>query len=91
MRVEVVFGRKPPEAAGEAADDIYEADDAELAVGDIVLLPGTWRAELTGYSEPKEATVTNLGSRYKGPVRRILGVVERGGAASGAPEPGQLS
>jgi len=77
MRVDVVYGRKTPEAARVAADDIYEADDADLAVGDIVLLPGTWRSEITGYTEPKEATVASVGSRYTGPVRRILRVVER--------------
>jgi hypothetical protein len=77
MRVEVVYGRKTPEVARDAADDIYEADDADLAVGDIVLLPGTWRAEMTGYTEPKEATVASVGSSYIGPVSRILRVVER--------------
>ncbi len=77
MRVEVVYGRKTPEAVRDAADDTYDVDDEDLAVGDIVLLPGTWRAEMTGYTEPKEATVANLDSSYTGQVRRILRVVER--------------
>lgn len=77
MRVEVAYGRTHPEAARNAPDDILEAEDEDVAVGDIVLLPGTWRGEMTGYTEPKEATVVNLGSRYTGPVRRILRVVER--------------
>lgn len=82
MRVEVAYGRKTPEAATGVADDIFEAEDENLAVGDIVLLPGTWRAEMTGYSEPREATVTNIGSSYTGPVGRILRVVERTGRSS---------
>jgi hypothetical protein len=77
MRVEVAYGRKTPESARSISDDIFEVEDQDLAVGDIVLLPGTWRAEMTGYSEPREATVTNIGSTYTGPVGRILRVVER--------------